>query len=214
MRNVRQTVPQVQLVTFRLGGEEFGLDVFAVHEILRYQEPTPVPRAPAFVEGVMDVRGTLVPVVDLRRRFELSEVQVGDDTRIVVVEFGGERLGLVVDSVTEVMRVPETAIQPPPRYIRGLAAEYVRGIARMEGRLVVLVDMDRILSSEERIALEQAPLTGGDEAASTESTSTDAASTESASAELPAAEATEAPSDAAAEAADGTGTRGGRRSRG
>lgn len=193
MRNVRQTVPQVQLVTFRLGGEEFGLDVFTVHEILRYQEPTPVPRAPAFVEGVMDVRGTLVPVVDLRRRFELAEVEIGDDTRIVVVEFGQERLGLVVDSVTEVMRVPETAIQPPPRYIRGLAAEYVRGIARLEGRLVVMVDMDRILSSEERIALEQAPLVPGDETASAEAPAEDAA---------------------APEVEGETGTRGGRRTRG
>ncbi|HEX5727482.1 MAG TPA: chemotaxis protein CheW [Longimicrobiaceae bacterium] len=157
MRNVRQAaVPQVQLVTFRLGGEEFGLDVFAVHEILRYQEPTPVPRAPAFVEGVLDVRGTLVPVVDLRRRFELREAPVDDDTRIVLVDFGGERLGLVVDAVTEVLRAPETAVSAPPRYVRGLAAEFIRGIARLENRLVVLLDIERILSSEERIALEEA----------------------------------------------------------
>lgn len=162
MRNVRQSVAQVQLVTFRIGDEEFGLDVFTVHEILRWQEPTPMPRAPEFVEGVMDVRGTLVPVVDLRRRFELPEVRTDDDTRIVLVEFGGERLGLVVDAVTEVLRVPETAIAPPPRYFRGLAAEFVRGIARAEQRLIVLVDMDRILSSQERIALERS-LEGGEE---------------------------------------------------
>ena len=83
MRNVRQAaVPQVQLVTFQLGAEEFGLDVFQVHEILRWQEPTAVPRAPAFVEGVLDVRGTLVPVLDLRRRFELPTANYDDDTRI------------------------------------------------------------------------------------------------------------------------------------
>ena len=157
MRNVRQqAVAQVQLVTFRVGGEEFGLDVFTVHEILRYQEPTPMPRAPEFVEGVLDVRGALVPVVDLRRRFELPDPALNDDTRIVLVEFGGERLGLVVDAVTEVLRVPETAIAPPPKYFRGLAAEFIRGLARTETRLIVLVDMDRILSSQERIALEQA----------------------------------------------------------
>lgn len=154
MRNVRQAaVPQVQLVTFRVGGEEFGLDVFAVHEILRYQEPTPMPRAPEFVEGVMDVRGTLVPVVDLRRRFETPEVAYDFDTRIILVDFNDERLGLVVDSVTEVLRAPETAVSPPPAYIRGLAAEFVRGIVRVGDRLVVLMDLDRILSSEERIAL-------------------------------------------------------------
>ncbi len=157
MRNVRQAaVPQVQLVTFRVGGEEFGLDVFAVHEIQRYQAPTPMPRAPEFVEGVLDVRGTLVPIVDLRRRFETPEVAYDEDTRIVLVDFNDERLGLVVDSVTEVLRAPETAVSPPPAYIRGLAAEFVRGIVRVGERLVVLMDLDRILSSDERIALAHA----------------------------------------------------------
>ena len=170
MRNVRQAaVPQVQLVTFKVGGEEFGLDVFAVHEILRFTEPTPIPRAPAFVEGVMDVRGGLVPVVDLRRRFETPTQNHDDDTRIVLVEFNGERLGLVVDSVTEVLRAPETSVSAPPAYIRGLAAEFVRGIVRVGERLVVLLDLDRILSSEERIALAATeigaePATAGDAA--------------------------------------------------
>jgi purine-binding chemotaxis protein CheW len=159
VRNVRQAaVPQVQLVTFKVGGEEFGLDVFSVHEILRWQGVTPVPRAPAFVEGVLDVRGAVVPVIDLRRRFEVREYGHDDETRIVLVEFGGERLGLVVDSVTEVLRAPETAISAPPAYIKGLAAEFVRGIVRLEGRLVILLDLDRILSSEERIALDSADL--------------------------------------------------------
>ncbi len=171
MRNARQTrqaVAQIQLVTFRIGAEEFGLDVFAVHEILRYTEPTPMPRAPAFVEGVLDVRGSLVPVVDLRRRFEVGTVGIDEDTRIVLVDFGGERLGLVVDAVTEVLRAPETAVLPPPKYIKGLAAEFVRGIVRMEGRLIVLVDLDRILSSEERIALDSSAAVeeeGGEDAA-------------------------------------------------
>lgn len=157
MRNVRQAaVPQVQLVTFRVGGEEFGLDVFSVHEILSYQQPTPMPRAPEFVEGVLDVRGTLVPIVDLRRRFETPQVAYDEDTRIVLVDFNDERLGLVVDSVTEVLRAPETAVSPPPAYIRGLAAEFVRGIVRVGERLAVLIDLDRILSSEERIALAHA----------------------------------------------------------
>lgn len=153
-------MPQVQLVTFRVGGEEFGLDVFSVHEILSYQQPTPMPRAPEFVEGVLDVRGTLVPIVDLRRRFETPEVVYDQETRIVLVDFNGERLGLVVDSVTEVLRAPETAVSPPPAYIRGLAAEFVRGIVRVGERLVVLIDLDRILSSEERIALAHADAAG------------------------------------------------------
>ena len=165
MRNVRQAaVPQVQLVTFRIGGEEFGLDVFQVHEILRHQEPTPMPKAPAFVEGVLDVRGTLVPVVDLRKRFEVHELRYDDDTRIVLVDFGGERLGLVVDEVSEVMRVAETAVTPPPQYVKGLAAEFIRGIVRLDGRMVVLLELNQILSSQERMQLLFAA-GGGDEPA-------------------------------------------------
>ncbi|HEU4558381.1 MAG TPA: chemotaxis protein CheW [Longimicrobium sp.] len=167
MRNVRQAaVPQVQLVTFRIGGEEFGLDVFQVHEILRYQEPTAMPKAPAFVEGVLDVRGALVPVIDLRKRFEVHELRYDDDTRIVLVDFQGERLGLIVDEVSEVLRVAETAVTPPPQYVKGLAAEFIRGIVRLEGRLVVLLDLDRILSSQERMQL-LFSAGGGDEPAGT-----------------------------------------------
>ena len=164
MRNVRQAaVPQVQLVTFRIGGEEFGLDVFQVHEILRFTEPTAMPKAPAFVEGVLDVRGTLVPVVDLRKRFEVHDLRYDDDTRIIVVDFQGERLGLIVDEVTEVLRAPETAVTAPPQYVKGLAAEFIRGIVRLENRLVVLLDLDRILSSQERMQLVFAGFGGGDE---------------------------------------------------
>jgi purine-binding chemotaxis protein CheW len=165
MRNVRQAaVPQVQLVTFRIGGEEFGLDVFQVHEILRHEEPTTMPKAPAFVEGVLDVRGTLVPVVDLRKRFEVHDLRYDEETRIILVDFQGERLGLVVDEVTEVLRAPETAVQPPPSFVKGLAAEFIRGIVRLENRLVVLLDLDRILSSQERMQLVFSGLAGGGEA--------------------------------------------------
>ena len=161
MRHARPSVPQVQIVAFRVGGDEFGLDVFSVHEILRHQPVTAVPQAPAFVEGVLEVRGTVLPVVDLRRRLEAPEVGLDVDTRIVVVEFGGERLGLVVDAVREVLRVPETAVAEPPAYVRGLAAKYIRGLVRLEDRLIVLLDVERILSSEERIALERAELAPG-----------------------------------------------------
>ena len=154
MRNVRAAaVPQVQLVSFRIGGEEFGLDVFQVHEILRYEEPTPMPKAPAFVDGVLDVRGSLVPVVDMRRRFELPQPRYDDDTRIILVDYQDERLGLVVDEVSEVLRVPETAVTAPPQYVKGLAAEFIRGIVRLEKRLVVLLDLEKILSSQERMQL-------------------------------------------------------------
>ena len=142
MRNVRQAaVPQVQLVTFRVGGEEYGLDVFQVHEILRYTEPTPMPKAPAFVEGVLDVRGSLVPVVDLRKRFELHEVPYDDDTRIILVDFQGERLGLIVD---EVVGQLEIAIKSLGRYlksIRGFGGVTILG----DGRICLILDFSSLL---------------------------------------------------------------------
>jgi purine-binding chemotaxis protein CheW len=163
VRNTAQAIPQLQIVIFRIGAEEFGLDVFTVHEILRYQAVTPVPRAPEFVEGVIDVRGALVPVIDLRRRFEVEVPDVDSDTRIVLVQFGGERLGLIVNAVSEVLRIPETAVADPPQYFHGLAAEYIRGIARLPERLVILLDVERVLSSQERIALENATFEPADE---------------------------------------------------
>lgn len=159
MRKVAEAVPQLQIVTFRIGTEEFGLDVFSVQEILRYQPVTAIPKAPAFVEGVIDMRGVLVPVIDMRRRFEVADTGIGADTRIVVVYFEGERLGLIVDAVTAVLRIAESAVSDPPRYFRGIAAEYIRGIAKLEERLVVLLQIERILSSEERIALQETELT-------------------------------------------------------
>jgi purine-binding chemotaxis protein CheW len=163
VRTPAPSVAQVQIVTFRLGDDEFGLDVFCVHEILRAQTVRSVPRAPAFVEGVIDVRGTLVPVLDLRKRFEVAADTPAGEGRIVIAQFGDDRLGLVVDAVTEVMRVPETQVSEPPAYFRGLAAEYIRGIVRLPERLVIVLDLDRVLSSQERIALEQADLGEPDE---------------------------------------------------
>ncbi|CAN5774541.1 chemotaxis protein CheW [soil metagenome] len=158
MRKLAPSVPHRQLVAFRIGDDEFGLDVSLVHEILRHQPVRSVPRAPAFVEGVIDLRGSLVPVIDLRRRFEIHDPSFGSDTRIMVINHRDERLGVIVDTVTEVLRVPESAFSEPPAYVRGLAAEYLQGVIRMQERMVVVLDMDRILSSDERIALEELDL--------------------------------------------------------
>jgi purine-binding chemotaxis protein CheW len=149
---VRKTVaaiPSVQLVVFRLGNAEFAVEVFAVQEILRRQPVVAVPKAPAFVEGVLELRGALVPVVDLRRRFGVEQPEYDNGTRVMIARVGDERIGLVVDAVTEVVRVPETALTDPPPYVRDVAAEYVRSIAQLGDRLLVVVDFQRVLSAEE-----------------------------------------------------------------
>ncbi len=117
-----------------------------------------MPRAPAFIEGVIDLRGEVVPVVDMRKRLGLPATEPGPDTRIVVVGFGEERIGLIVDHVSEVSRIPDTSISKAPKYFRGLTAELIQGLARFGDRLVVLIHIDRILSSDERIELAETPL--------------------------------------------------------
>jgi purine-binding chemotaxis protein CheW len=147
------TVPHRALVTFRVGASELALDVAAVHEVLRVPTVAPVPKAPSFVAGVIELRGALLPVVDLRRRLEVEASAPQGDARVLVVETGGERLGLLVDRVNEVLHAPESAIHPPARFLRGRSAVALQGLVQLPERLILLLELDRVLSSDERIAL-------------------------------------------------------------
>ena len=143
-----------QLVTFRLGDDLFAADIFSVERVLRYEVPTPVPNLPEWIEGVIDYQGRVVPVLGLRRRFELEPRPVAAETRILVFTAGGDWVAAVVDAVVEVAKVSEQQIAPPPPLFRGLAGEYLRGIARRDGRLVVYLDVERLLATTERLRLE------------------------------------------------------------
>ncbi len=145
-----------QLVVFQLGAELYGCEISRVHEIIRLQSVTKVPRAPAFVEGVINLRGKVIPVVDLRRRFGLPTADHTRASRIVVVEIGDQVVGIVVDGVSEVLRVNSAIVEPPSPVVAGIDSEYLHGIAKLTDRLVILLDLDRILAREERRALEVA----------------------------------------------------------
>ncbi len=146
----------VQLVVFRVGGHQFAFDILSVQRIVRYAAPAAVPRAPAFLEGVLQIEGAVVPVIDLRKRFELPVpgARAGDDARIMVVDVGGATVGLVVDAASEILRVGADAIHSPPPVVQGLAAAYVQGVVTLPGRTVVLLHAARLLSSTEKIALQ------------------------------------------------------------
>jgi len=144
----------IQVVIFRIGGQEFAFNVFHVQRILRYERPAPLPKAPAFLEGVLQVQGAVVPVVDLRRRFELRDAPLKEETRTMVLEADGIVVGVVVDAVLEVLRVAAGAVTAPPAVVRGLAADYIQGIITLGGRTVILLQTARLLTSSERIALE------------------------------------------------------------
>lgn len=148
----------VAAVVFKLDRHELGIEISQVHEVLNWRDPAPVPRAPAFVEGILDLRGEVVPILDMRKRLGLPAPEPGPDTRIIVVGFGDEHIGLIVDHVNEVSRIPDSAVSRPPRYFRGLTAELIHGLARIGDRLVVLLRIDRILSSDERIELAESDL--------------------------------------------------------
>jgi purine-binding chemotaxis protein CheW len=151
----RQDAELIQLVTFSIGEEEFGVDILQVQEIIRTMEITKVPRAPEFVEGVINLRGKVIPIVDLRRRFGLATRDHDKHTRIIVIEINQMIVGFVVDSVSEVLRIPSGTVEPPPPVVSGMESEYISGVGKLQDRLLILLDLNKLLSSEEREALGQ-----------------------------------------------------------
>jgi len=145
-----------KLVTFRLGEDRFAADVHAVERVLRYTTPTSVPDMPDYIEGVMDYQGRVVPLVNLRRRFELPVVATNSETRTLILNVSGEWIGVVVDSVSEVTPFDPAKVAPPPKLFRGLAGEYLKGIVRHGDKLVIYLDVEELLSTTERIALQTA----------------------------------------------------------
>jgi purine-binding chemotaxis protein CheW len=145
----------VKLVTFQLGLDLFGADVLSVDRVLRYSPPNAVPDVPSWIEGVVEHRGAVIPVVDLRRRVELSDDSITPETRLLVFNSRDGHVGAVVDMVHEVAEVPAANITPPPALFRGLSAEFIRGIAKVRDQLVVILDVDRVLASTDRIKFDQ-----------------------------------------------------------
>jgi purine-binding chemotaxis protein CheW len=134
-----------QVVVFELSGETYALDILHVHEIIRIQPVTPVPGAPEYIEGLINLRGRVVPVVDLRKRFGLRTREIGDRSRIIVVQVSDDIVGVVVDAVSEVIMVSPELVEPAARVVTGLDAEYIRTIAKVEGHLVAVLNPDKIL---------------------------------------------------------------------
>lgn len=139
-----------QLVVFRLGDEEFGVDILQVREIEKLdQQITRVPKSPNFVEGVINLRGEIVPIVDLRKRFGLVVRQTGNEARVIIVDISDGQVGMVVDAVVEVIRLNVSAIENAPSITRGVDAYFLSGVAKINERLVILLNLERALSSEE-----------------------------------------------------------------
>ncbi len=134
-----------EVVSFKIGSEEYAVDILEVQEINRMVEITPVPKAPHFVEGVINLRGKVIPIIDLRLRFGLPAAERTKESRIVVVDVGRIVIGLIVDSVSEVLRIPTSLIEPPPPSKGGGGAEFHKGVGRIDARLLILLYLERLL---------------------------------------------------------------------
>jgi purine-binding chemotaxis protein CheW len=145
----------VQVVSFRLGTEEYGVDISQVQEIIRMVEITHVPRAPKFMEGVINLRGQLIPIIDLRTRFSMHRIDATKSSRIIVTDIGNKRVGIVVDSVSEVLNIPIENVEDAPEMIAGVGTEYIQGVGKMGDRLIIMLDLTMVISGEEKAQLEQ-----------------------------------------------------------
>ena len=139
----------IQLVTFKLSHEEFGVDILKVQEIIRMLPLTKVPKSPDFVDGVINLRGKVIPVIDMRKRFNMDATVHDSHTRIQVMDLQGQVVGFVVDAVCEVLRIEESTVEPPPAVVAGVGSEYMRGVGKLADRLLILLDPDKLLSQQD-----------------------------------------------------------------
>lgn len=141
-----------QYLTFRLGEEEYGVEILKVQEIKGYSAITPIPNTPAYLKGVMNLRGTIVPVVDLRAKFTMAEAEYNQFTVIIVLTVGTKVMGLVVDAVSDVLNIPRADIQATPDFGAQVDARFISGMARAGDKLVVLLDIDKVLGGDDLAA--------------------------------------------------------------
>ncbi len=145
----------IQLACFRIGAESYAIDIMRIKEIIRPLKLTPIPKAPPFIEGVINLRGAVIPVVDLRKRFDHVAAGTAGKVRIIICALSGRIVGLVVDEVFEVRRYSRQDVQPAPHFLKGKGSEFFLGVCRREEELVMILDLEKILSTEEKIDLER-----------------------------------------------------------
>lgn len=139
-----------QEVIFKLDGEEYGLDIMKVYGIEKYQQVTKIPNTPEYIEGIINLRGEVHPIYNLRKKFKMAEKQIDDETKMIIVNSNDMMVGFVVDAVTEIRYIEEEDIKPAPKLISGIDRKYIVGVGKVEERMIILLDVDLILEEEEK----------------------------------------------------------------
>jgi purine-binding chemotaxis protein CheW len=153
MADDTKAAEELQLVVFSVGREEFAVEVTQVREIMRMEEITRMPKSPQFVEGIINLRGQIIAVVELAKRLNLEAGERDSDTRIIVVEAEDIKVGMIVDSVSEVLRASAEAVEPSPTLAMDLSAAYLQGVVKQDNRLIILLDLTKVLSLQEMAGL-------------------------------------------------------------
>jgi len=151
----KETSEILQLVGFKIGMEEFGINILAVQEIIKIIDITKVPNASEYIEGVINLRGRIIPIVHLRKRLGMPIIEMDKNTRIIVVEISGKTIGFIVDEVQEVLRISTDITEKPPELVSGVDSDYITAVAKLEERLLILLDLEKTLANEELEELEQ-----------------------------------------------------------
>lgn len=150
---------QIQLVTFQISEELYGVDIMDVKEIVRVQEIRSIPNAPGYVEGLFNLRGEIIPIISLHKRFHLRKAQLGEDEELlsgfIIIDIDGMKLGIIIDKVERVVSIEAQNIQPPPQMLTGIGAEYIQGVVNRESGYLILLDIRKLFSAKELRKIEE-----------------------------------------------------------
>ena len=137
------------LVTFRLGSGEYAIDIMQAKEIIKMEKITLIPNAPDFVEGVINLRGNIIPIIDLKKRFNLEETEGDKNTGIIIVKIEDVDMGIIIDSISKVVSISNSDIQPPPPMLSGIGQKYIKGVGKLEDKLLVVLDLEKLFTTDE-----------------------------------------------------------------
>lgn len=150
---------QIQLVTFQISEEHYGVDIMGVKEIVRVQDIRSIPNAPGYVEGLFNLRGEIIPIISLHKRFHLRKAQLGEDEELlsgfIIIEINGMKLGVIIDKVERVVSIEAQSIQPPPQMLSGIGAEYIQGVVNRDNSYLILLDIRKLFSAKELSKIEE-----------------------------------------------------------